>query len=216
MGTIVISCPACQKQSKAPAEVQGKKIRCKACGEVFAVKATPPAAAAPAKKSAPPKGDLVEAEAPAPRAADDDEEEGSNPYAVTDLDTGVRCPHCAAAMPNAEAIVCLECGYNTNTRSRVVSTTVYENTGGDYFMWLLPGIACALTVLLLLGAIAYLWIGGRAWKETGEDAGWWNRLVLAGQVWGTIMSLFFIYLSGKFAVKRLIFNPHPPEVEKKK
>jgi hypothetical protein len=31
------------------------------------------------------------------------------------------------------------------------------------------------------------------------------------QVWGTVFALFIIFFTGKFAIKRLIFNPKPPE-----
>jgi DNA-directed RNA polymerase subunit RPC12/RpoP len=40
--TIAVSCPECHKQIKAPPDLQGKKIRCKACGHVFLVKASRP------------------------------------------------------------------------------------------------------------------------------------------------------------------------------
>src|SRR5205085_6093737 len=35
--TIVVACPNCQKQLKGPAEIQGKKVRCKSCGHTFSV-----------------------------------------------------------------------------------------------------------------------------------------------------------------------------------
>src|SRR5262245_46068087 len=35
--TIVVACPNCKKQLKGPADIQGKKIRCKACGHTFSV-----------------------------------------------------------------------------------------------------------------------------------------------------------------------------------
>ena len=67
--TIVISCPECDKQIKAPAELEGKKIRCKGCGHTFVVRASAAAgdgdgpAAKPAKKKpAPPP---AKAKAPA-------------------------------------------------------------------------------------------------------------------------------------------------------
>src|SRR5262249_59779563 len=37
--TITIICPECEKSIKAPAEVVGKKIRCKGCGETFTARA---------------------------------------------------------------------------------------------------------------------------------------------------------------------------------
>src|SRR5262249_35328875 len=53
--TISISCPDCKKQMKAPAHLEGKKVRCKECGATFAVKAPAPARAAPEPKPAPAK-----------------------------------------------------------------------------------------------------------------------------------------------------------------
>src|SRR5262245_9791594 len=42
---MIITCPSCSKQSKGPAELSGKKLRCKACGHTFVV-GKPPAAKA--------------------------------------------------------------------------------------------------------------------------------------------------------------------------
>src|SRR5919204_175930 len=88
-----------KKQTRAPAGVRGKKIRCKSCGHV--------SPARPAGKAAPGR---PKASAPG-RPAPDDDEEDANPYAVADLSLAPRCPHCAADM-EPDAVVCLSCGYN--------------------------------------------------------------------------------------------------------
>jgi hypothetical protein len=51
MSTRTVSCPNCQKAIQVPAEAAGKKIRCKACQEVFTVPGgdDPPRATARAK-----------------------------------------------------------------------------------------------------------------------------------------------------------------------
>ena len=49
--TIVVTCPECKKQMKASDELAGKKIRCKGCDNVFAVK-VPGAKSSPAAKPA--------------------------------------------------------------------------------------------------------------------------------------------------------------------
>src|SRR5260370_868806 len=49
-----------------------------------------------------------------------------------------------------DAVVCLHCGYNTMTRLRLSTRKVHDTTQGDYFLWLLPGFACALGVLFLV------------------------------------------------------------------
>ena len=63
METIVISCPECDKQIKAPADAVGKKIRCKSCEHVFVIKA-PAKAPAPIKAAKP----SVEGHTPEPGA----------------------------------------------------------------------------------------------------------------------------------------------------
>ena len=90
---ISLSCPKCQMQITAPAAARGKRVKCKACGEVFPVeepkapakpapaKGKPAPAKAPPKKAAPAKG---------PHADLDDD---GNPYGVTNLDLTPRCPH---------------------------------------------------------------------------------------------------------------------------
>ena len=37
MATLITSCPNCKKQIKIPEEITGKKIKCKACGEIFPI-----------------------------------------------------------------------------------------------------------------------------------------------------------------------------------
>src|SRR5215470_14188672 len=102
METIVISCPECDKQIKAPADAVGRKIRCKSCEHVFVVKAPTKAPAPikpdrpaaksskaekPAKPASPPK--------PAKPAALTEEDGDSNPYQVAAFDEKPRCPQCA-------------------------------------------------------------------------------------------------------------------------
>lgn len=70
---IVVTCPQCKKQLKAPAELAGKKVKCK-CGATLEVKAGKAAAkAAPAKAAAAPaKAAAADSEAPAIGFAKDD------------------------------------------------------------------------------------------------------------------------------------------------
>lgn len=197
---IVVSCPECEKQMKAPPDAEGKKVRCRACGHTFTVKA-PRAKAAPAKA------------APAPKPPQQDLVADHNPYGVTDVDLTPRCPHCAGEMEEGD-VVCLHCGYNTMTRERAATRKVYERTGGDYFLWLLPGIACVLADLLLIAFILFLLIGPlKGIAERNEEA-WWNFGIGAMRVWGTVISLFCVFFATRFAVKRLILNPVPPERDK--
>src|SRR6516164_9291454 len=153
MASPVITCPECSKQFKGKGDLQGKKIRCPFCREPFTVPeaeeekpAPKPAAKKPAakagikaaSKSAPTK----------PTAGEDDD--NPNPYGITKLDIAPRCPNCANEMESEEAVICLYCGYNTLTRTWGKTDKVIEMTGGEHFMWLLPGLACALAIFLMV------------------------------------------------------------------
>jgi DNA-directed RNA polymerase subunit M/transcription elongation factor TFIIS len=203
--TILIVCPECGKEIKAPENIVGKKVRCKSCQASFVARKA--AGKAPAKPAKP---------ATKPSKYQDDDDDDPNPYGLTDVDLCKRCPECANEMEE-DAIICLTCGYNTQTRERARTRKVYELTFGEHFLWLLPGIACALAVFSLIGFnIWYL-------LKIDEIASWENDPFFQGvwtisgiKLWVVIMSLFLIWLAGKFAVKRLILHPKPPEVEKKK
>jgi DNA-directed RNA polymerase subunit RPC12/RpoP len=194
--TILISCPECSKKLRTPSRLQGKKIRCKACNHIFT--ATPDAITAKGKKASP----------------NPDYEADHNPYIVLDNEGTYRCPHCAGEMESEDAIICLHCGYNTQLRERHQTKAIYQTTGMDYFVWLLPGIACALVVLALIGFIVFLfvWLGDIA--DENKEA-WWNFGIRAMRVYGIVFALFSMFFAAKFAIKRLIFHPSPPEREKR-
>jgi hypothetical protein len=189
---IVVSCPECQKQIKAPPELQGKKIRCKGCGTTFPVPAASAAEPSPAKARAP---------------VEPDEEEGDgNPYGLSEVQQSNRCPFCAAEMASPEAVICVSCGYNTRTRQRIETRKVVETTPGDRMSWLMPGIICVgvIIVLLVLDILYLVWE-----PDAKSDIGW---LAYKGfKTWAVIGSGFIIFFAGRFAVKRLIFNSIPPE-----
>jgi hypothetical protein len=241
------TCPECQTQLRGPAELQGKKGRCKRCGHVFVLRAgAVPGARGPVPrtKPAPPA-----AKAPAPKRPEDSDrgegiygfqseeetlasynapgeesssakgksysEQDRNPYGVTDLDLTPRCPFCAKEMESEEAIICVHCGYNTQTRSMGATKRTYANTGQDIFMWMLPGFGCILAIAALIGGIVYLlkFLPDPENPKLQEE--WWIAFIRPAQWWGTIISLFLIFFAGSFAVKRLILHPTPPETEKK-
>jgi hypothetical protein len=191
--TITIICPECEKSLKAPATVAGKKIRCKSCGHTFAAKA---AGGKPGKKGG--------------KKDDDDEPVGA--YGVTAEYLGPRCPDCANAMEEGD-IVCLTCGYNTMTRQKARTRKVRDVTGLDVFVWLLPGILCALVVLLLVTAfIVYICT---VWEENFEGA-WYDFVGSKGtKIWIGVILAFICYIVGKFAFKRLFIYYWPPEIEEK-
>ncbi len=206
--TITITCPECEKQIKAPAEVLGKKIRCKACGHVFPVRAEGPAPAKPgAKPAAKPQ--------PAPaskKPPDDEEEEDSNPYGVSDLKLDPRCPNCANEMESEDSIICLKCGYNTLTREQARLKKTRDITGMDYFLWLLPDILCVVGIIVLI--IWDIWFCTQIDDYVKDE---WYEFVGSGAVklWQTIATVFMMFGMLMFAIKRLIINYTPPEIEER-
>ncbi len=215
---ILIICPECGKQVKAPENVLGKKVRCKFCQAAFVASAqggkAPPAKSAkpPAGKGSKPAADK-KTKKPS-RFALDDEDDDPNPYILQDMSLAPRCPDCANEVDEGQ-VICLHCGYNLRTREKAKTRKVYDQTFWDYFIWLLPGIGCALAVLSLIGFnIWYLsQIDDLVDESSWYSAMWAHRGI---KTWVVIMSLGLIWLAGKFAVKRLIFHPRPPEVEKLK
>jgi hypothetical protein len=194
--TITITCPKCHKQSNAPADVVGKKVRCKACGNIFPV----PGKSAAGKAGA------------AAKPQDDEEEEGSDPYAVSDLKLSARCPNCANEMESEESVICLHCGYNTQTRIQSRLKKTHDTTGLDYFLWLLPGISCVIGIILLI--VWDIWFCTQIDDYVKDE---WYEFVGSGAVklWQTIATVFIMFAMLMFAIKRLIFNYTPPEIEKR-
>lgn len=215
--TITITCPECDKTLRAPREVLGKKIRCKECGATFSARANRNAdddrddededdRPARPKKAQPAKAVAAKPKNDKPKDADDE----ASPYGVTHEYLGPRCPSCANAMEEGDRI-CLQCGYDTETRIQGRMKKVKYYSGFDIFLWLLPGIACALLVIgLVTGSILYFVNIDRA---TFKDA-WYDFLGSLGmKVWVGVIVLFICYLAGRFAVIRLCINYLPPEVE---
>jgi hypothetical protein len=209
-GIISVACPQCKQQIRAPAEAQGKKVRCKNCGTIFPLN-PPRAAAAKGKARAPARPQP----APEPDRNASDLDDDGNPYEVTDLDLTPRCPHCAGEMESAEAIICLNCGYNTQTRQMGKTVKAIRNTFLEWVIWLAPGIICFLVIFPMLGAIAYLWLPKMGITkfphmpieydtDTGKDTMLWAR------IWGGVFAAGVAFGCARFAVKRLILHPHPP------
>jgi DNA-directed RNA polymerase subunit RPC12/RpoP len=237
MDPILISCPECKKQIKAPGDSVGKKIRCKACEHTFIIKSPPKGSRGPAGKSSAPAKPAKTASPPKPakpsKPISEDDEDDGRAYDLTGFDEKPRCPQCASAFEDG-AVVCLECGYNTTTREQGRTRKVRDVTGGDKFLWLLPGFVCVLTVILLLGycffhhfALPPMLID--KWDEdvekgktrteiiTGDNAEWWHTAIFhpAGELWLFVGAIWASWKAGRFAVNRLILHPDPPEIEEK-
>jgi len=218
-GTIVITCPDCEKQTKVPDDLAGKKVRCKGCGGVVAV---------PQKRSVDTRMATPEVKK---KLRPSEEEDASKPYGVEEISVAPRCPHCAYEMDPPDAVICLHCGYNMTKRRRVESRKVYEYSSTDWMRWLGPGIACAVAFFgligfclffhfLLPGLILSKWDGlvekGLNRFELVEQAS--DESMLAYffhpgiETWVIVFCIWLMWKSGKFAYKRLIVNYMPPEV----
>ena len=226
--SFVIACPECETQIRATDALVGKRIRCKNCEHVFLVKAPKGKAPAPPPagkdKPKPPAGKPPGKAPPAPAApvtnkpahlipSDDD---GPMNYGVEEeKSTLPRCPFCAGEMPSETAIICLRCGFNTRERSKAELVSVYEPTGGEKFMWMLPAI---LATLFVIGSIVMIvissikmdkWlIGGWFYDDERKSydikPGFFVMLIAAPLV-------FLSFKFGKFAYKRFFINNRPPE-----
>jgi DNA-directed RNA polymerase subunit RPC12/RpoP len=205
---MLITCPECKKQSKGPVELQGKSVRCKACGKVFAVRA--PAAAKSAGKP-PSSGQAKKPQAAAPPPPRKEDEVAKDPYQLTDIVLTARCPQCAAQLESEDAVVCLNCGYNMRMRQRMKTIRTYAHTPLDWTIWLAPGILCALAVLALVGLICFLAIPAGLEQMAGEA--WWGHLSI--RIYGSAVAAGIAYIAGKYAFRRLVRNPRPPEKFKK-
>src|SRR5262245_57559162 len=166
MAIVNIACPACAQIFRGSDDVQGTRIRCPLCGHSFVV--TEFAPDEPAMATA----------AKAPRKAardDDDEDDDPNPYGVRTLDLRPRCPNCANEMESEDAIVCLYCGYNTQTRTAAQTKRVVHQSGVDKTKWILPGVLtlCGMFLLVLLQLLYVLGLGG---MTRGVDWWLWNLL----------------------------------------
>jgi predicted Zn finger-like uncharacterized protein len=234
------TCPECKTKIKVPDSMLGKKIRCKECKHVFVVALPEKSKAITAeKKAAPIKAKPAEAKKPPPpppppkvQEEDDDSPGGNkNPYGVLAGGETYRCPQCATEMESEDAIVCLNCGFNTRTRIQGETRKLKDVTGNDKFLWLLPGILCVVGILFLIGywcfhhfalpGIVY----GDEWdkaldknptrtKALGEESLPWTTMFFhpAIELWMGLMFAFASFKLGKFAYNRLVVNPEPPEV----
>jgi hypothetical protein len=133
---------------------------------------------------------------------------------VTTIDLSPRCPNCANEMESEEAIVCLHCGYNTMSRAQSRTRAIRDVTGGDQFLWLLPGILCAVGVALLIAIDVTYCLMIEQWINVEE---WYGIVAHMGvKLWLVIISLFIMYYLGRFAIKRLLINNTPPEIEERR
>jgi hypothetical protein len=196
---------------RAPAAARGKKVRCKGCGHVFVVPAGPSKPAPRAAGIKKPQDEGLIPESPTlPLAEEDPVDDDGKPYGVTTLDLTPRCPHCAEEFEEG-AVICLKCGYNTQTREFHRTRKIADVTGGDIFLWLLPGILCVILIFILIGFDLWYCLAVPDMVHGDESWEWIAHGSL--RLWTVIFSLFGMWFAGKFAFFRLILQPHPPEEE---
>jgi hypothetical protein len=115
-------------------------------------------------------------------------------------------------MASEDAIICVFCGYNTQTRTLGKTKKVIQQTGMDRMTWLWPGIGCAIGIVaLVILQIIYVLGLGRSMRTAdsvikyilNEPIYLWVTLMMAGAIWKM----------GTFAFRRLIIEPTPPEIE---
>lgn len=209
----VILCPECEKQIKVAEAVIGKKIRCKECGHTFVVKKPKKAAIIEDEDAKEQKQTAAQVNA----SMAEEDEDGKNPYRLAVTDEGVaRCPHCAKELESKDARICLNCGYDTVVRKNKESVAVYEPTGQEVFMWLLPGILCVVGILTVIGVSILCGLKTRGWMTDGwfhddEDKSKWIVKPGCFIFFNVVVSAFICYVLGRFAYKRLFINNKPPE-----
>jgi hypothetical protein len=225
--TLDISCPNCGKPLKVPAELAGKRVKCKGCDEVFPVPA-PKAAAKPAAKpgpaaKAPPKAaPLPPPPKPKRPFLDDDEDDGQapKPIPVVHEDDAPRCPHCAKDLDPPDAVVCTNCGYNNVTRVQAESKRVYAATAGDWVAHLGPGVVALLLAAGLIGGTIFAGVNMREWMEGSflemeeKDLAGRKKMLLPPGAFIALIGVFAALIaipSLRFAFRRLVLNPKPPE-----
>jgi DNA-directed RNA polymerase subunit RPC12/RpoP len=198
MAIATVACPKCKKTFRGKDEIKNKRIKCPLCAFAFVVDKF--------------EGEKEPPKEPAAAAADDDDD-GKNPYGVTTIALVPRCPNCANEMESEAAIICLYCGYNTQTRTLGITKSVVAQTGGDKAKWLTPGIGAALLILTLILFQNFYVFGIGGWFR-GEDA-WWT-LVFTEPIylWLTLIIAGVSWVIGRFAFKRLLLEPTPPEAVK--
>ena len=225
-GVPPIKCPSCRKNFKSKADLRGKRIRCPFCSESFIVPIDEAEEVEeleevgddePAATSEPAKADSTAADgdpdAPIPlKAAEDDEwTTGENPYVVTEIDLAPRCPNCAHEMPSADAVVCLNCGYNTLTREWGKTEKLLGVSMSQHTIHLLPGF---LALFCLLSCMVDRMIYSTYWPFWIADVHWLQWTDYEGlRMWGTMVGLFFIFALGRFCYRRFIVKPIPDELK---
>lgn len=224
--TLDVTCPNCDKGLKVPAELAGKRVKCKGCQEVFTIRPPARAAGKPAAKPA------AKAAKPAPRPAppaeaanspfiDDDD---ARPMEVVREEDVARCPHCAKELDPPDAVVCHNCGYNNVTRQKAETKRVIAADATDWTSHLAPGIVAVLVIIGLIALDIFCLVNMRGWLEGSQleldekDLSGNKKMLVKPGAFSTMIiaaSLFVILPAIRFAIRRLVYENKPEEKVKK-
>ena len=234
----VITCPECDEPLKVPESVFGKKIKCKHCEHAFvakdpdagqkkaAVKPSKPGPAAPVKKEPPKPEPEPKPDAAAPYKFQDDEDEdamGAKPKplgVIADGEDIPRCAFCAQELDPPDALVCIHCGFNSQTRVRAESKKVWAPDANDYLNHLGPGVLALLICIAIITLDVICYTNMRDWMtgtflqkdDTGPD-GSKGFYIKPGAFITLILAITVMPIIGtaRFAIKRLIIDNKPAE-----
>ncbi|MCI0702426.1 MAG: zinc-ribbon domain-containing protein [Planctomycetia bacterium] len=244
MSAIVeIPCPSCEEPLRVPETVFGKKIKCKHCGHMFvvevldddeepkpkkgAVKPSKPGGSAKPKAKEEPKPEPAPTPTPPKKPYEDDDDEGANPNPFGVVDAGEdipRCPHCAKELDPPDAVICIHCGFNNVTRTKVESKKVWAPDATDWMSHLGPGIAALLAAIGLIVLDVICWVNMSDWltgtfleKDEKDAAGQTAFYVKPGAFIALIIAITIMPIIGfaRFAIKRLAIEYTPTEKVKK-
>jgi hypothetical protein len=234
--TLDVTCPKCGKALKVPAELEGKKIKCKDCATVIPVtsgakpaKAAKPAVAArPASKPAVKAAAAPPPEKPKSPFLDEEEEEDPlrpKPMGVVHEEDVARCPHCAKELDPPDATVCVNCGFNNVTRMKAESKKTYAPEAADWMTHLGPGLVALFLViaLIVIDIVCWInmndWVAGSAMEKDDKDpvTGQVQYYVKPGAFIALIVaaSVIVIIPAVRFAIYRLFVDYKPEEKIKK-
>jgi ribosomal protein L37E len=214
---VEMECPNCAKALKVPPAVFGKKIKCRHCGHAFVVQDPAAAGKSGAKPAAPPPAVAAPAKH---NPFADDEDEGPAKIEVIREDDTARCPHCAQELDPPDAVVCVHCGFNNVTRAHAETKKVYAPELMDWVSHLFPGVvALAIVIGLIVFNIISItsmreWLEGSFLEMDEKDAAGRKRYIVAPGAFIfllLVISLPVFIPALKFAYRRLIKDPKPPE-----
>jgi hypothetical protein len=219
MAAPIITCPACTKKFKGKEGITGKRIKCPLCATPFVVSETIAEQAKADAETAAADGPGFQLKSEEPTAQPmkkervtwDKEDDNSNPYALGQFEDFPRCPNCANRLEHAKAVICLFCGYNTQTREWGQTVKAMSVTGAQHFAHLLPGIFFLIMLMLFIYGILFFALSLPP-LVVGTWASFFDHESM--RMWIIGLLLGFMWAFGILAFRRLVLNPKPKEREK--